>query len=84
MGYTIPEGMEASCIRAGVWRVEGYDVERIRVDGKDWWHVFCRRAVQVREDEPFTIHETFHGKHKSLTDACDLIYEILVEQGRMR
>jgi hypothetical protein len=63
----IPDKFEAHCVRAGVWRVEGLDVERHYADGKVWWQVFRRRA-----DEP----EVFLGKRRTLTDA---IYEIVAQ-----
>lgn len=77
-----PEAMEMGCVRPGHWTVEGYDVERHRADGKDWWHVFTRRAVQVQESEPWSVHETFHGKRRSLTEACELVWELMVSEGR--
>ena len=77
--FTKPSLMEMQCIRSGVWRVEGYDVERHAQDGKDWWHVFLRRAVRVDEREPWDVHETFCGKRRSLTEACALIDDLLEE-----
>ena len=56
--FTLPEWMEAACQAPGRWRVEGYDVERHRQDGKDWWHVFTRYT-----GEP----EVFHGKMAGMT-----------------
>ena len=72
-----PEAMEMGCLRPGHWMVEGYEVERHRKDGKVWWQVFERRGVQVREDEPYSLVETFHGKRRTLTEACDLVWDIL-------
>lgn len=75
-----PEGMEVACIAPGRWRVEGYDVERHNVDGTDWWHVFQRVATQVRESEPWAVHETFHGKRRTLTEACGLVDDLQAAQ----
>lgn len=76
MTFHRPSSMEMSCTKPGVWRVEGYDVERTRADGKTWWQVFTRRAVQVRESEPWTVHEIFYGERPTLTEACHLIWEL--------
>lgn len=72
-----PGTMEMACARPGVWRVEGFDVERIRADGKVWWQVYSREAVQIDETEPWSVHETFHGKRRTLTEACGLIGELI-------
>lgn len=66
--FVRPERMEMACVRPGHWRVEGYDVERHRQDGKDWWQVTTRR-----QDEP----DQFHGKRRTLTEACDLVDDLL-------
>lgn len=73
MAFSRPERMEMACIRPGVWRVEGYDVERVKADGKTWWQVFTRYA-----GEP----EVFHGKRPSLVEACDLVWDLMVQSGR--
>lgn len=68
MGATWGDRMEVACVRAGVWRVEGFDVERItQGDRKGWWQVLRRRA-----EEP-----TYHyGNRPTLTEAVALVDEI--------
>ena len=78
MTFYRPSSMEMDCIRPGVWRVEGFDVERTTADGKTWWQVFTRRATQAHENEPWAVHETFHGKRRTLTEACELVEDLMI------
>lgn len=76
-----PESLEMRCNRPGHWTVEGFDVERRRVDGKSQWVVFTRDAVGDG-GEPGVLYETFQGQSRTLTGACELIWELLVADGR--
>ena len=68
------EGLEADCTRPGSWRVEGYDVERRRADGKVWWQVF-ERWTALTGEAPSPV-EVFHGKRRTFAGACDLIRDL--------
>ena len=71
--FRLPESTETGGIKPGHWRVEGFDVERVPADGKIWWQVYSRYPGKA---------DTFHGKRRSLNDACALIWGLL-EQKRV-
>lgn len=66
MSFAFPSRMDIACVRAGVWRIEGFDVERRRVDGKISWQIHQRYAGQP---------ERFVGQARTLEEVCDLIDE---------
>lgn len=66
MSFAFPNRMEISCVRAGAWRIEGFEVERAKVHGKIGWQVYQR----------YTGHpDKLIGSAATLAEACDLIEE---------
>lgn len=64
MSFAFPSRMDIACVRAGAWRIEGFDVERVKVDGKTWWQIHQRYTGQP---------ERFIGQARTLEEICDLV-----------
>lgn len=71
MPFFHPARMELSCVRTGEWRIEGFDVERTKVDGKIWWKVSKQYAGEPRR---------LIGEASTLTEACDVIDDEIYRQ----